>query len=199
MNAQAFKVYLVDKVQMKNIDKHSLENAYRLFESDDISKFEIGSTKGLVQIHNYLFQGLFDFAGEIRTKNISKGGFRFANALYLKEILVKIEEMPENNFVEIVAKYVEMNIAHPFLEGNGRTMRIWLDLILKTKLNKLVNWQFVDKSLYLQAMERSPINDLELTTLLKANLTDDINNRDVIFKGIEQSYYYEGYTKEDDE
>jgi cell filamentation protein len=107
--------------------------------------------------------------------------------------------MPENTFEEIVAKYVEMNIAHPFLEGNGRTMRIWLDLILKTKLNKLVNWQFVDKSLYLQAMERSPINDLELTTLLKANLTDDINNRDVIFKGIEQSYYYEGYTKEDDE
>ena len=199
MNAQAFKVYLVDKVRMKNIDKHSLENAYRLFESDDISKFEVGSTNGLVQIHSYLFQGLFDFAGQIRTNNISKGGFRFANSLYLKEILVKIEEMPENNFEEIVAKYVEMNIAHPFLEGNGRTMRIWLDLILKTKLNKLVNWQFVDKSLYLQAMERSPINDLELTTLLKANLTDEINNRDVIFKGIEQSYYYEGYTKEDDE
>jgi cell filamentation protein len=184
---------------MKNIDKHSLENAYRLFESDDISKFEVGSTKGLLQIHTYLFQGLFDFAGELRTKNISKGGFRFANALYLKEILVKIEEMPENTFDEIVAKYVEMNIAHPFLEGNGRAMRIWLDLILKTKLNKLVNWQFVDKSLYLQAMERSPINDLELMTLLKANLTDDIYNREVIFKGIEQSYYYEGYTKEDDE
>ncbi len=199
MNAQAFKVYLVCKVQMKNIDKHSLENAYRLFESDDISKFEVGSTNGLVQIHTYLFQGLFDFAGELRTKNISKGGFRFANALYLKEILLKIEEMPENTFEEIVAKYVEMNIAHPFLEGNGRTMRIWLDLILKTKLNKLVNWQFVDKSLYLQAMERSPINDLELMTLLKANLTDDIYNREVIFKGIEQSYYYEGYTKEDDE
>jgi cell filamentation protein len=199
LNAQAFKVYLVDKVQMKNIDKHSLENAYRLFESDDISKFEVGSTKGLLQIHTYLFQGLFDFAGELRTKNISKGGFRFANALYLKEILVKIEEMPENTFDEIVAKYVEMNIAHPFLEGNGRAMRIWLDLILKTKLNKLVNWQFVDKSLYLQAMERSPINDLELMTLLKANLTDDIYNREVIFKGIEQSYYYEGYTKEDDE
>lgn len=190
---------MVAKVQMKNIDKHSLENAYRLFESDDISKFEVGSTKGLLQIHTYLFQGLFDFAGELRTKNISKGGFRFANALYLKEILVKIEEMPENTFDEIVAKYVEMNIAHPFLEGNGRAMRIWLDLILKTKLNKLVNWQFVDKSLYLQAMERSPINDLELMTLLKANLTDDIYNREVIFKGIEQSYYYEGYTKEDDE
>lgn len=184
---------------MKNIDKNSLENAYRLFESDDINKFEVGTTKGLIQIHEYLFQGLYDFAGHIRTKNISKGGFRFANTLYLKEILVKIEQMPETNFEEIIAKYVEMNIAHPFMEGNGRTMRIWLDLILKTKLEIMVNWQFVDKSLYLQAMERSPINDLELRTLLNANLTHEINNREVIFKGIEQSYYYEGYEKEDDE
>jgi cell filamentation protein len=183
---------------MKNIDKYSLENAFRLFESDDISVFEVGTTKGLMQIHEYLFRGLYDFAGHIRTKNISKGGFRFANTLYLKEVLVKIEEMPENNFEEIVAKYVEMNIAHPFMEGNGRTMRIWLDLIVKAKLKKMVDWQFIDKSLYLQAMERSPINDLELKTLLHANLTDDINNREVIFKGIEQSYYYEGYTKEDD-
>lgn len=183
---------------MKNIDKYSLENAFRLFESDDISVFEVGTTKGLMQIHEYLFRGLYDFAGHIRTKNISKGGFRFANTLYLKEVLVKIEEMPENNFEEIVAKYVEMNIAHPFMEGNGRTMRIWLDLILKAKLKKMVDWQFIDKSLYLQAMERSPINDLELKTLLHANLTADINNREVIFKGIEQSYYYEGYTKEDD-
>lgn len=184
---------------MKNIDKNSLENAYRLFESDEISKFEVGTTKGLIQIHEYLFQGLYDFAGHIRNKNISKGGFRFANALYLKEILVKIEQMPETNFEEIIAKYVEMNIAHPFMEGNGRTMRIWLDLILKTKLEKVVNWQFVDKSLYLQAMERSPINDLELRTLLNANLTHEINNRELIVKGIEQSYYYEGYEKEDDE
>lgn len=184
---------------MKNIDKNSLENAYRLFESDEISKFEVGTTKGLIQIHEYLFQGLYDFAGRIRNKNISKGGFRFANALYLKEILVKIEQMPETNFEEIIAKYVEMNIAHPFMEGNGRTMRIWLDLILKTKLEKVVNWQFVDKSLYLQAMERSPINDLELRTLLNTNLTHEINNRELIFKGIEQSYYYEGYEKEDDE
>lgn len=183
---------------MKNSDKYSLENAFRLFETDDISVFEVGTTKGLMQIHEYLFRGLYDFAGHIRTKNISKGGFRFANTLYLKEVLVKIEEMPENNFEEIVAKYVEMNIAHPFMEGNGRTMRIWLDLILKAKLKKMVDWQFIDKSLYLQAMERSPINDLELKTLLHANLTDDINNREVIFKGIEQSYYYEGYTKEDD-
>ena len=183
---------------MKNIDKESLENAYRLFETGDIDTIEIGTTKGLQQIHNYLFGGLYDFAGEIRNKNISKGSFRFANALYLNEILVKIEQMPESTFEEIIAKYVELNIAHPFMEGNGRTMRIWLDMLLKNRLKKVVNWQFVDKTLYLQAMERSPVNDLEIRTLLSANLTEEIDNREVIFKGIEQSYYYEGYKKEDD-
>jgi cell filamentation protein len=183
---------------MKNIDKNSLENAYRLFDSNDISKIEIGTTKGLQQIHHYLFGGLYDFAGEVREMNISKGGFRFANALYLNEILVKIEQMTENNFEEIIAKYVEMNIAHPFLEGNGRSMRIWLDRMLKNKLGKVVNWQFVDKTLYLQSMERSPINDLELRTLLKENLTSEIDNREIIFKGIEQSYYYEGYEKDNE-
>lgn len=184
---------------MKNIDKNSLENAYRLFESKDIERIEIGTTKGLQEIHRYLFGGLYDFAGEVRKLNISKGGFRFANALYLNEILVKIEQMPENNFEEIIAKYVEMNIAHPFMEGNGRSMRIWLDMILKKRIKKVVNWQFVDKTLYLQSMERSPINDLELRTLLKENLTDEVDNREIIFKGIEQSYYYEGYEKGDDE
>ena len=181
---------------MKQIDEKSLQKAFQLFESGDIERMEIGTTKGLQQIHKYIFGGLYDFAGKIRDKNISKGGFRFANVLYLNEILPKIEQMPENTFEEIIAKYIEMNIAHPFMEGNGRTMRIWLDLILKKRLNKVINWQFVDKTLYLQAMERSPINDLEIRFLLKENLTSETENREIIFKGIEQSYYYEGYKRE---
>ena len=182
---------------MKQIDEKSLQKAFQLFESGDIERMEIGTTKGLQQIHKYIFGGLYDFAGKIRDKNISKGGFRFANTLYLNEILPKIEQMLENTFEEIIAKYVEMNIAHPFMEGNGRTMRIWLDLILKKRLNKVINWQLVDKTLYLQAMERSPINDLEIRFLLKENLTSETENREIIFKGIEQSYYYEGYKREE--
>ena len=179
------------------IDKKSLQNAYRLFESNDIVKIEVGTVKGLKDIHKYLFDGLYDFAGQIRDVNISKGGFRFANVLYLNEILPKIEQMPESTFEEIITKYIEMNIAHPFAEGNGRAMRIWLDMMLKKRLQKVVNWQNVDKELYLQAMERSTINDLELRTLLFENLTQNTDDRDVVFKGIEQSYYYEGYEKED--
>lgn len=152
----------------------------------------------MCQIHRYLFKGLYDFAGQIRTRNIAKGGFRFANCLYLEAILPVIEKMPEETFEDIIAKYVEMNIAHPFMEGNGRATRIWLDLILKKRLRRVVDWQQVDKDLYLQAMERSPINDLELRVLLQPALTDRTDDREIIFKGIEQSYYYEGYRRDND-
>lgn len=184
---------------MKNIDKESLAKAFRLFESGDIEQIETGTLKGLQDIHHYLFEGIYPFAGKIRTQNISKGGFRFATVLYLQEALSKVEQMPENNFEDIISKYVEMNIAHPFSEGNGRSMRIWLDMMLKKRLRQVVNWQKIYKHLYLQAMERSPVNDLELRTLLAANLTEDIHNREIIFKGIEQSYYYEGYEKGPDD
>lgn len=178
------------------IDKRSLVKAHALFEIGDIDCIEVGTIKGLCDIHRYLFDGLYDFAGKIRTLNITKGNFRFANCMYLDVILPVIENMPETTFDEIVAKYVEMNIAHPFMEGNGRTMRIWLDMILRKNLSKVIDWRNVDKHLYLQAMERSPINDLELRTLLNQALTDQINDREVIFKGITQSYYYEGYEPE---
>jgi cell filamentation protein len=182
---------------LKHIGKSSIEKAFKLFESGDINQMEVGSILGLQQIHTYLFDGLYDFAGKIRQQNISKGGFRFASALYLTDILLSVEKMPENTFEEIISKYVEMNIAHPFLEGNGRSMRIWLDMMLKRTLEQVINWQFIDKNLYLQAMERSPVNDLELRTIIQTHLTADVNNREIIFKGIEQSYYYEGYEKED--
>lgn len=178
-----------------NIDGTSLQNAYRLFESGDIATMEVGTTKGLQQIHKYLFDGLYSFAGSIREVNISKGNFRFANSLYLKEALAAIENMLESTFEEIIAKYVEMNIAHPFMEGNGRATRIWLDMILKKNLQQVVDWHQIDKERYLQAMERSPVNDLELRMLIQPSLTERVDDREVIFKGIEQSYFYEGFKK----
>lgn len=180
-------------MKTQEIDAASLEKACTLFESGAIDRIEIGTARGLCDIHAALFGGLYDFAGKIRTLNIAKGGFRFANSLYLNEILPVIEQMPETTYEEIVAKYVEMNIAHPFMEGNGRATRIWLDMMLKKRLGKVVDWQRIDKDSYLSAMERSPINDLELRALLSSALTDRITDREVIFKGIEQSYYYEGY------
>lgn len=175
---------------MNEIDKNSLEKAKELFSSGTIDTIEVGTTKGLQQIHIYLFAGLYEFAGSIRKENISKGNFRFANSLYLEEMLKKIETMRETTLDEIIDKYVEMNIAHPFLEGNGRSTRIWLDLILKKNLNKIVHWENIDKKLYLQAMERSPINTLEIKTLIANNLTEDFS-LESFFKGIETSYYYE--------
>lgn len=180
-------------MKTQEIDAASLEKARALFESGAIDRIEIGTVQGLCDIHAALFGGLYDFAGKIRTLNIAKGGFRFANSLYLNEILPVIERMPETTYEEIIAKYVEMNIAHPFMEGNGRATRIWLDMMLKNRLGKVVDWQRIDKDSYLSAMERSPINDLELRALLSSALTDRITDREVIFKGIEQSYYYEGY------
>lgn len=176
---------------MQNIGEISKDRAMKLFESEKISSFEVGTFQGLRQIHKYLFGGLYDFAGEIRTKNISKGDFRFANVVYLQEVLSKIELMPESNFEQIVEKYSEMNIAHPFMEGNGRSMRIWLDLILKKRLGKCVDWQKIDKNEYLSAIVRSHVNSLELRVLLSTGLTENVNDREVFMKGIEQSYYYE--------
>ena len=174
-----------------SIDGKSKTKAYALFESSFIDNIEVGTTKGLQQIHAYLFGGLYDFAGQIRQKNISKGGFQFAVSHFLGKTLKQIEEMPETTFDNIIDKYVEMNIAHPFMEGNGRSTRIWLDLILKKRLEKCVDWSKISKRDYMGAMKQSPINSNALKNLLKKALTDRINDRETFMKGIDYSYYYE--------
>jgi cell filamentation protein len=175
----------------ESIDGKSKTKAYALFESSFINNIEVGTTNGLQQIHAYLFGGLYDFAGQIRQKNISKGGFQFAVSQFLGDTLKQIEEMPENTFDEIVEKYMEMNIAHPFMEGNGRSTRIWLDLILKKRLKKSVDWSKISKSNYMNAMVKSAINISILKKLLKNAITDQINSREMFTKGIDYSYYYE--------
>ncbi|WP_434325693.1 protein adenylyltransferase Fic [Mycoplasma leachii] len=178
-------------------EEHEIELSKKrceeLWDKGIINTFEVGTWKGLQQIHKYVFQDVFDFAGQMRKVNISKGDFMFAPLLFLDENLKKINEMPENTFDQIIDKYVEMNICHPFREGNGRSTRIWLDLILKTRLNLVVNWEFIDKYSYLSAMVRSTINPTELKELLKKHLTDKINDRTTYMKGIAKSYEYEGY------
>ena len=176
---------------MSNADEVSKERALKLFGTVLIESFEVGTIAGLQQIHTYLFTGLYDFAGVIRNVDMSKGGFRFASHLYLNNILGEIEKLPETDFEEIIKKYVEMNIAHPFRDGNGRSMRIWLDLILKKNIKQCIDWQKIDKMDYLNGMQRSPVNDLEIRELLRGALTDKIDDREVYMKGVEQSYYYE--------
>lgn len=178
------------------IDKRSIEKAKNLFTSKEVYSIEVGTVAGLQAIHSALFDGLYDFAGQIRKLNICKGGFRFANSLYLVPAREAIEKMPENTFEQVIAKYVEMNIAHPFMEGNGRATRIWLDMMLRRSLGKVVDWQKISKEDYMSAMERSPVNDLELRFLIQSALSSETDDRDVIFHGIEQSYYYEGYEPE---
>ena len=175
-------------------ERISKKKALILFDSGTLDKLEAGTVSSLKEIHKYLFDEIYDFAGELRTVNISKGSFRFAPLMYLEAALANIDKMPQSTFDEIVEKYVEMNIAHPFREGNGRVTRIWLDLIFKTELHIVVDWSKVEKEDYLLAMERSPVRDIEIKYILKAALTDDINSREVYMKGIDQSYYYEGYT-----
>ena len=186
------KLGLTDELELaREEERISKQKALALYDTGLLDTFPVGTFAGLAMIHKYLFEDIYEFAGQMRTVNIAKGNFRFANVLYVKDALRAIEKMPENSFEEIIEKYVEMNVAHPFLEGNGRSTRIWLDLIFKKNLGKVIDWEKVDKYLYLQAMERSPVNDLEIRFLLQNALTDKIHDREVFMKGIDQSYYYE--------
>lgn len=189
------KLGLTDSAELaREEERISKKKAVNLFDFAILKLLSDGTYKTLAAIHKYLFEDIYDFAGEIRTVNMAKGNFHFAPLMYLQAALENIDKMPQSNFDEIVEKYVEMNIAHPFREGNGRSTRIWLDHILKKEIGKVIDWSKVDKEDYLLAMERSPIKDVEIKVLLKGALTDEINSREVYMKGIDHSYYYEGYT-----
>lgn len=190
------KLNITNQLELnKAEEKISKQKAKKLFESGEINQIEVGTFKGLSQIHAYLFFDIYDFAGKLRDVNIAKGNFRFAPLMYLEQSLQNIGKMPQSNFDEIVEKYVEMNIAHPFREGNGRATRIWLDLIFKKELKQVINWNAVDKEDYLMAMERSTVKDIEIKHLLNQALTDKINDREIFMKGIDISYYFEGYSE----
>lgn len=187
------KLGIINEVELsKEEERLSKIKALKLFNID-LNNLKIGTFECLSSIHEYLFNEIYSFAGKIRKENIAKGNFRFASSLYLEDILKKIDKMPENNYDEIIKKYIEMNVAHPFREGNGRSTRIWLDMILKSRLNKVIDWSKVQKEDYLLAMERSPIKDTEINLLLKSALTDKVNDRTVYMKGLDASYKYEGY------
>lgn len=189
------KLGLTDSAELaREEERISKKKAVNLFDFAILKLLSDGTYKTLAAIHKYLFEDIYDFAGELRTVNMAKGNFHFAPLMYLQAALENIDKMPQSNFDEIVEKYVEMNIAHPFREGNGRSTRIWLDHILKKEIGKVIDWSKVDKEDYLLAMERSPIKDVEIKVLLKGALTDEINSREVYMKGIDHSYYYEGYT-----
>ena len=188
------KLHITNSAELARTEERlSKKRAAELFETGALDRLAPGTVQSLLEIHRFLFSDLYDFAGCIRTVNLAKGSFRFAPVMYLEAALTNIEKMPQSTFDEIVEKYVEMNIAHPFQEGNGRSARIWLDLILKKELGQVVDWSLVDKEDYLLAMERSPIRDIEIKHLLRKALTDQINNREIYMKGIDTSYYYEGY------
>lgn len=188
------KLNITNEVELaKEEERITKLKALELFDTNNINEFEVGTTKGLCDIHKFLFNEIYSFAGEIREVNLAKGNFRFAASMYLKDVLFKIDSMPEDTFENIIKKYIEMNIAHPFREGNGRSTRIWLDMILKNRIGKVIDWSKIDKEEYLLAMERSPIKDTEITILLKDALTDKISDREIYMKGIDTSYKYEGY------
>ena len=190
------KLRIIDSVELsKAEEKISKKKAVELFDKNIFDKLNPGSCEALFTIHKFLFEDIYDFAGELRDVNISKGNFRFAPVMYLKVSLENIEKMPQGSFDEIVEKYVEMNIAHPFSEGNGRSMRIWLDLTLKKEIGKAIDWSMVDKEDYVMAMERSTVKDIEIKHILREALIDDINDREIYMKGIDHSYYYEGYAE----